>query len=136
MERMKCRWNKDLRAIFLLAATLAGTVVRAQTGQEIPSGTPAPKVTEVRVVSDAGQVLLGQPAGLAVQVGEPLQPAQVASSLRTLYQSGNYANLRAVAYSQADGVRLDFIAKENLYFSQILIRGLKPPPTEASAVAS
>jgi outer membrane protein insertion porin family len=136
MERMKCRWSKDLRAIFLLAATLAGAIARAQTSQETTSGTPAPKVVEVRVVSDAGQVLLAQPSGIAVQVGAPLQPAQVAASLRTLYQSGNYADLRAVTYPQADGVRLDFIARENLYFSQILIRGLKPPPTEASAVAS
>src|SRR5215470_5943897 len=136
MERMKCRWSKDLRAILLLAATLAGAIARAQPVQETASGTPAPKVVEVRVVSNAGAVLLEQPAGLAVKVGEPLQPVQVAASLRTLYQSGNYADLRAVTYPQGDGVRLDFIAKENLYFSQILIRGLKPPPTEASAVAS
>ena len=136
MERMKCRWNKDLRTIFLLAATLAGARAHAQTGQDSASGNPAPKVVEVRVVSNGGEVLQAQPAGLAVQVGTPLQAAQVAASLRTLYQSGNYADLRAVTYPQGDGVRLDFIARENLYFSQILIRGLKPPPTESSAVAS
>jgi len=133
---MKCRWSKDLRTIFLLAATLAGPLVHAQTGEESVNGTPAPKVVEVRVVSNGGQLLQAQPAGLAVQVGEPLQAAQVAASLRALYQSGNYSDLRAVSYPQGDGVRLDFIARENLYFSQILIRGLKPPPTESSAVAS
>src|SRR5215469_4152629 len=136
MERMKCRWSKDLRMILLLAAALGGARLHAQTAQESVNANPAPKVVEVRVVSDAGQVVLAQPPGLAVQVGAPLQPAEVAASLRTLYQSGNYADLRAVSYPEGDGVRLDFIAKENLYFSQVLIRGLKPPPTEASAVAS
>jgi len=133
---MKCRWSKDLRAIFLLAAMLAGSGVCAQTGQESAGALAAPKVVEIRVVSEAGQVLQAQPAGMAVQVGEPLQPAQVAASLRTLYQTGNYADLRAVTSPQGDGVRLDFIGRENLYFNQILIHGLKPPPTEASAVAS
>ena len=33
-------------------------------------------------------------------------------------------------------MRLDFVARENLYFSQILIDGLTPPPTDSSAVAS
>src|SRR5215831_12333343 len=136
MERMKCRWSKDLRTILLLAAALAGARLRAQTAQESISANPAPKVVEVRVVSDAGQVLLAHPPGLAVEVGAPLEATQVAASLRTLYQSGNYADLRAVTYPQGDGVRLDFIARENLYFSQVLIRGIKPPPTEASAVAS
>jgi outer membrane protein assembly factor BamA len=136
MERMKCRWSKDLRMILLLAAVLAGARLRAQNAQESVNTNPAPKVVEVRVVSDAGQVPLAQPPGLAVEVGAPLQATQVAASLRTLYQSGNYADLRAVTYPQGDGVRLDFIARENLYFSQVLIRGLKPPPTEASAVAS
>ena len=136
MERMKCRWSKDLRTIFLLAAALTGARADAQTAQEPANGAPAPDVVEVRVVSDRAQVLLAQPTGLAVQVGAPLEPAQVAASLRTLYQSGNYADLRAVTYPQGDGVRLDFIAKEDLYFSQVLIRGLKTPPTEASAVAS
>src|SRR6202008_1554981 len=71
-----------------------------------------------------------------VQVGEPLRPEQVAASIRILYQTGNYADLRAVVYPEGDGVRLDFVAHENLYFNQILIKGLTPPPTEASAVAA
>jgi outer membrane protein insertion porin family len=138
MERMKCRWSKGLRAIFLLAMTLAGGLAHAQSVEETPAShkPPLAKITGVRVVAEGGKVLLSDPQGLAVHVGDPLRPDQVAASLRTLYQSGNYADLRAVLFLEGDGVRLDFIARENLYFSQILINGLIPPPTDASAVAS
>src|SRR5579862_4109044 len=113
MERMKCRWSKGLRAIFLLAMTLAGGLVHAQSVEETPASRkpPAPKITGVRVVAEDGKVLLSDPQGLAVHVGEPLLPDQVAASLRTLYQSGNYADLRAVLFPEGDGVRLDFIAR-------------------------
>jgi len=33
-------------------------------------------------------------------------------------------------------VRLDFIAEENLYFNQVILRGLVEPPSEASAAAA
>jgi outer membrane protein insertion porin family len=138
MERMKCRWSKGLRAIFLLALTLAGGLVHAQSGEETPakSKPASPKITSVRVVAEDGKVLLSDPPGLAVRTGDPLEAGQVAASLRTLYQSGNYADLRAVLFPEGDGMRLDFVARENLYFSQILIDGLAPPPTDASAVAA
>ena len=34
------------------------------------------------------------------------------------------------------GVRLDFVAEENLYFNQVILRGLAEPPSEASAAAA
>lgn len=126
-----------MRAIVLLGAILGGVRAHAQTNEESHVSKPAePKIIGVRVVAEDGKVLLAQPQGLAVQLGEPLQPAQVAASLRTLYQTGDYADLRAVVFPEGGGVRLDFVVRENLYFSQILVNGLKPPPTEASAVAA
>lgn len=138
MERMKCRWSKGLRGIFLLAAALGGTPAHAQSGPPIAAGEKAnsPKVVSIRVVSADGKVLQADPRGLAVQAGHPLDAEQVASSIRSLYRSGNYADLRAVTYAEGEGVRLDFVARQNFYFSQVLIHGLKAPPTEASAVAS
>jgi outer membrane protein insertion porin family len=138
MERMKCRWSKGLQAIFLLAATLAGARAHAQAAQETQTGQPpeSPKIVGIRVVGEDDKVLQAEPKNLAVHVGEPLQTAQVAASLRTLYQTGNYADLRAVVYPEGEGVRLDFVANQSFYFTQVLINGLKPPPTEASAAAS
>jgi outer membrane protein insertion porin family len=137
IERMKCRWNNGLQAILLLGLTLGGARLHAQTNPESQAAKPAePKLSSVRVVTEDGKVLQAQLQALPVQVGEPLRPEQVAASIRRLYQTGNYADLRAVTYPEGDGVRLDFVARENLYFNQILIKGLTPPPTEASAVAA
>src|ERR1700739_3837462 len=122
---MKCRWNNGLRAIVLLCLILAGTRAHAQTNPESQAGKPAePKLAAVRVVTEDGKVLQAQLQALPLQVGEPLRPEQVAGSIRILYQTGNYADLRAVTYPDGDGVRLDFLARENLYFNQILINGL------------
>ena len=33
-------------------------------------------------------------------------------------------------------MRLDFIARESLFISEVRVEGLKPPPTEASAVST
>src|SRR5215831_2074617 len=137
MERMKCCWSNGLRAITFLAITLGGKCALAQVGEQTPAvHDTLAKLAAVRVVSEDGKVLLSEPPGLAVHAGQPLQPREVAASIRTLYQTGDYADIRAVTYPEGDAIRLDFVARENLYFSQILINGLKPPPTEASAVAS
>jgi outer membrane protein assembly factor BamA len=134
---MKCRWNNGLRVIVLLCLTLGGARAHAQTNLKPQAGEPAePKLGSVRVVSEDGKVLQAQLQALPVQVGEPLRPEQVAASVRILYQTGNYADLRAVVYPEGDAVRLDFVARENLYFNRILINGLTPPPTDASAVAA
>ncbi len=90
---------------------------------------------EVRVIDAQGKVLVTNPKGITVKIGEPLDRDQVAESIRILYRTGDYADLRAVAAPVEGGMRLDFLARENLFISQVLVEGLKPPPTEASAVA-
>jgi len=139
---MKRRRSNSLRAFLLLAALAGGTYAHAQISDTSSAAplTPAQEVKSklvgIRVVREDGKVLNAEPQGLAAKIGELLDPQAIASSLRTLYQTGDYANLRAVVTPVSGGVRLDFVARENLFFNQILIHGLKPPPTEASAVAS
>jgi outer membrane translocation and assembly module TamA len=41
-----------------------------------------------------------------------------------------------VATRVPGGIRVDFVVKEQLFFNQVLIRGLTAPPTEASAIAA
>src|SRR5215469_1487585 len=138
MERMTRRWSMGLHAIFLLAATLAGARAHAQAVQQSQASQPpkSSKVVAIRVVGEDGKILQAEPKNLSVHVGDGLDAAEVAASIRTLYQAGNYADLRAEIFPQGDGVRLDFIAQQNFYFTRVIINGLKPPPTEASAVAS
>ena len=93
-------------------------------------------VRSIRIVGEDGKVLQENPSSLAVKLGDPLSPEAVAASIRTLYQTGDFADLRAEMVPLPEGIRLDFIVRENLFINQVLIHGLKPPPTEASAAAS
>lgn len=99
-------------------------------------GPKEPAVTEVRIVTEDGRVLVQSPPGLSVVTGQPLGRDEVAASLRALYGTGDYANIEAVTTPVSGGVRLDFVVRENLFFNQIIIEGLKPPPTDASAASA
>jgi outer membrane protein insertion porin family len=140
MERMSLRWSNILRVIALLMPLLGATTVCARAAKKDKLAPhenlePLPKgpVEEIRVIDGAGKVLSTNPKGLAIRIGEPLNRDDVASSLRTLYATGDYAYLKAVATPENGGVRLDFVARENIYINRVVIEGLKPPPSEASA---
>src|SRR5215510_2373009 len=113
-ERIECMrraWAKGARrwtAVMLLIGGGAWPCV----GQ---TGTSGPVVVGVRLVREDGTVVQDNPVGLPVETGKPLNRAQVAASLRALYKSGDYANLRAETTPVDGGVRLDFVAEENLY---------------------
>lgn len=96
----------------------------------------APVIREIRVVKDGDGVLTSTLPEIAAKVGAPLDRDEVASSIRTLYQTGDFADIRAVTVNAADGIRLDFVVRENLFINQVIILGLKPPPTEASAAGA
>jgi outer membrane protein insertion porin family len=95
-----------------------------------------PVVVAVRIVGEDGHVLLESPRGIPVETGKPLDREKVAASLRVLYRTGDYADLRAVVTPENAGVRLDFVVRENLFFNLVRLEGLEPPPSEASAVAA
>jgi outer membrane protein insertion porin family len=136
---MKSGWANGLRGIIALALLSGAAATHAQTPQSTsPAGEPAeqPVVVATRVVSEDGRVLSEPVKGINVEIGKPLDRTKVAESLRLLYKTGDYSDLRAVIVPVPGGVRLDFVARENLFFNQVLIDGLTPPPSEASAIAA
>ena len=82
------------------------------------------KVVAVRIVTQDGKVLSDAPANVTVQTGKPLDPNQVAESIRKLYRTGDYADLKVTVTPVEGGVRIDFVVREQLFFNQVLIRGL------------
>ena len=131
-----CRVNR-LRGLALLLLLLGGGSACAQAPEKATGeNAPASNVIAVRVVREDGSVLAANAGSLAVEIGKPLQRDQVAASIRKLYQTGDYADLRAVVTREAGGVRLDFVVRENLFINQLVIEGLKAPPSEASAAAA
>jgi outer membrane protein assembly factor BamA len=135
---MKLSWVNGLQGIIALGLLVGAATSRAQTAPAAPAAGEEPRaaVVEIRVVSDDGRVLSEAPKNISVEIGKPLDRSKVAESLRTLYRTGHYADLRAVTEAEAGGIRLDFVARENLFFNQVVIEGLVAPPSEASAAAA
>lgn len=134
---MKLSWANGLRGLALLILLLGAKTARAQEQVSEKGTIPASQiVSSVRVVQEDRKVLDAHPSGLPVEAGKPLQRAQVAASIRALYQTGDYSDLRAVITPEAEGVRLEFVARQNLFINQVIVSGLIAPPTESSAVAA
>src|SRR5216684_4790500 len=136
---MKSGWANGWRGIFALALLAGAAPTRAQA----PQGTSVagvaeeePKIAAIRIVKEDGQVLSDSPSGIAVETGKALDRRKIAESLRVLYRTGDYADLKAVVTPAIDGVRLDFVVRENLFFNQVRIEGLSAPPSDASAAAA
>src|SRR5713226_2660704 len=136
---MKSNWAIGLRGIVALALLTGAAPTRGQTPQDTSmagSTKEEPKIVAIRIVKEDGQVLSESPAGITVETGKALDRGKIAESLRTLYRTGEYADLRAVVTPVPDGVRLDFVVQENLFFNQVRIAGLTAPPSESSAAAA
>src|SRR4030088_2793496 len=136
---MKSGWANGLRGIFALALLTGAAPTHAQTPQGASVEGVAkeePKILAIRIVKEDGQVLSDSPTGIAVESGKALDRGKIADSLRVLYRTGDYADLKAVVTPVADGVRLDFVVREDLFFNQVRIEGLTAPPSEASAAAA
>ena len=136
---MKSSWANGLRGIVALAL-LSGA---APAHGQVPPGTAAaeaakeePKIVAIRIVKENGQVLSDSPSGIAVEIGNTLDRRKIAESLRALYRLGDYADLQAAVTPVADGVRVDFVVRENLFFNEVRIEGLTAPPSDASAAAA
>lgn len=124
-----------MAALLLWICGARGTAAQGSAAKE-PEKAAVPNVVAIRLVKEDGREIAGVPGGLPVEVGKPLEPEKVAAALRVLYQTGDYADLRAVTYPDQGGVRLDFVVAENLYVNQVIIEGLIAPPSDSSAAAA
>src|SRR5438445_6261609 len=138
---MRLSRAKRMGGIIALALLMGAAPARLQAPaqQENPSGKVAeeqPKVAAIRIGREDGQVLAESHSGITVEIGKPLDRGKIAESMRALYRTGDYTDLRAVVTPEGDGVRLDFVVWENLFFKQVRLEGLVAPPSEASAAAA
>lgn len=137
---MKWRWRSGLTGVASLALLFAATDSYGQTPAQpetsVANGVTTAPVVEVRILNERGSLLKESPAGLPIEIGKPLDREKVAQSIRTLYATGDYADLKAVVTPVGSGVRLDFVVRENLFFNQVIIEGLTAPPTDSAAAAA
>lgn len=94
------------------------------------------EVKEVRVVEESGQPVAEKVPLLALKTGDHFEFETERESLRTLYRTGDYADIRTEAFVEDGGVRVDFVVRENFYNNVVRIDGLKEPPSEGAALAA
>ena len=114
----------------LAVALLAPARARAQD-----AALEGKTVGEVRIVDEAGQTAREAPP-LTLQAGKPFEIATERDSLRQLYGTGDYSDIRVTSEDEPAGLRISFIVRRNYYNNVIRIEGLKEPPTEPAALAS
>ena len=115
----------------LVCCLLVGPPVRAQENQ-----IEGQRVAEIRILDDAGHPVQEKVVLLALQPGKPFDFGEERESLRALYSTGDFANIRVLASKVADGLRVDFVVQRNYYNNVVRVQGLKEPPSEAAALAS
>ena len=95
-----------------------------------------PHVVEVRVVTESGSVLEQNPPKLSLQPGQIFSMEAESATLRELFRSGRFADLRAELADVPGGVRLDFVVRQNMYINRVQIEGLREPPGEGLALSA
>jgi outer membrane protein insertion porin family len=93
-------------------------------------------VAEIHIVDEAGKPISGKLPALPLEPGKPFDFAAERASLRALYFTGDYSDIRVTEEPEADGLRVDFIVRRNYYNNVVRIEGLKEPPTEPAALAA
>lgn len=115
----------------LACALLACPSVRAQE-----NSIEDRRVAEIHIVDETGKPISGKLPALPLKQGEPFDFAAERASLRELYLTGNYSDIRVTAAREADGLRVEFIVRRNYFNNVVRIEGLKEPPTEPAALAA
>lgn len=109
---------------------------KEQQGSQQVSQLEGQNVVEVRVVGESGEVLLKDIPELPLISGHPYDSEAVRASLRKLYATGNYSDLRAEVANVSSGIRVDFVVKQNYFIGVVRVVGLIDPPSDSAAYSA
>jgi outer membrane protein insertion porin family len=115
----------------LFGCLLASPVVYAQ--EEGIEGRPVAAIT---IVDAGGQELRGGLPSLLLEVNKPFDYSAERDSIRALYRTGDFSDIQVHAEPSPDGLHVRFVVTRNFYNNVVRVDGLKPPPSEAAALAS
>jgi outer membrane protein assembly factor BamA len=103
-------------------ANEAASEAVAPTSLAAWKGLRVEKIEFVGVLFDTKDPLPGQ---LAQQAGAALDPAKVTASIRRLYASGRYRDIRVTGAREGGGVRLTYAGTPRYFVGRVTIAGVK-----------
>jgi outer membrane protein assembly complex protein YaeT len=107
-------------------------------GESLAQSPPAlwgRPVTKLRLQCDCNLKLQNFPGAVSQRIGEPLDPAKVSESLKRLYATGRFAELRAEGDPEGDGVSLTFVSRAQYFIGMVTADG-STGPVDARALAT
>src|ERR1700681_565864 len=110
----------------------ASQTVTAASGERV-SPYEGQNVVEVRVINDAGDVVSKSLPALPMLPGHPYDSEAVRISLRNLYATGDYSDMRAEVTNVPSGLRVDFVVQRNYFIGVVRVDGLAEPPSDSAA---
>lgn len=92
-------------------------------------------VATIQLQCDCNLKLQNFPGTVTQQIGAPLDPAKISESLKRLYATGRFAELRAEGTPRGDGVAVTFVARAQYFVGVITAEG-NPGSIEERAVVT
>jgi len=92
-------------------------------------------VTQSHIECDCKLKLQNFPGAVTQQIGEPLDPAKVSESLKRLYATGRFSELRVEGAPDGNGVSLTFVARAQYFIGIVTAEG-NPASVEARALVT
>src|ERR1700690_3419700 len=127
----RCRAAAWAIAGLISWSLLTDAGVRAQ--QTEFEGQP---VAEIRVVDEAGKVIPEKTPPLPLEAGKKFDFGAERESVRALYRTGDYSDIRVTAAQETGGLRVDFVVRRNYFNNVVKVEGVKEPPTEPATLAA
>ena len=107
-------------------------------GQSLAQNGPSlwgRQVTHLQLECDCNLKLQNFPGAVTQQIGEHLEPAKISESLKRLYATGRFSELRAEGTPESDGVAITFVARAQYFIGIVTAEG-NPGPLEARALVT
>ncbi len=117
----------------ILFALLAGCPGPARA-QSLPSPWGKP-VVRIRLQCDCNLKLENFPGAVTQQAGQPLDREEISDSLKHLYATGRFSELRAEAAAEGNGVAITFVARAQFFVGVVTAQG-NTGPLEARALVT
>jgi outer membrane protein assembly complex protein YaeT len=113
---------------------MLGGVCGQGRAQSAPSLWGQP-VSQLSLQCDCGLKLQDFPGAVTQKTGEPLDAAKVSESLKRLYATGRFSELRADGAPEGNGVALTFVARAQYFIGLVTADG-NPGPIDARALVT